>query len=265
MPTPLYHRLARSRAAHRFHGPHVGFWCETEDGIRLAGTSLGRLESDTAVVVAHGFLAYRTKPKFRLLSEELGRQFAVFSFDLRGHGQSGGVCTGGDREALDVAAVAQVARRRGYRRVVTVGASLGGIAVIREAALYRNSDGVVAISTPAQWGGKSKPVRRLTWLFATSLGRRVAFELGVKLGTGWDHPDPPETVAGLVSPIPLLLVHGENDHFFPPSDAERIYEAAREPKQLIVLPGFGHAEDGFTPAFVERLTKEIEALSPANG
>lgn len=260
MPGPIGARLARTRASHRFTVPHLGFWCDTEDGVRLAGSILGDRSSSTAVVFAHGFMGYRTKPKFRLMAESLGRRYTVFAFDLRGHGRSGGECTGGDREALDVEAVVRAARERGYDKVVTVGASLGGIAVIRHAGLFRNVDGVVAISTPARWGGTSKPVRRITWLFATRMGRRIARELGVKLGTEWGDPKPPEEVVENVAPIPLLLVHGDDDHFFPPSEAQRLFDAAREPKELLVLPGFGHAEDGFTPAFAERLAKEIEAF-----
>ncbi len=260
MRTPLGARLARTRASHRFSEPHVGFWCDTADGVRLAGSMLGPRDAEVAVVFAHGFMAYRTKPKFRLLSEILAKRYAVFAFDLRGHGQSGGECTGGDREAFDVEAVVGAARARGFMRVVTVGASLGGIAVIRHAAMFRDVDGVVAISTPARWGGTSKPVRRITWLFASPVGRRIAHELGVKLGTSWGDPEPPEAIVADIAPIPLVIVHGDDDHFFPPAEAQRLFDAAHDPKTLLILPGFGHAEDGFTPAFGERLTKEIEAL-----
>jgi pimeloyl-ACP methyl ester carboxylesterase len=221
---------------------------------------LGRDDVPTAIVIAHGFMGYRTKPKIRLLAEALAERYGVFVFDLRGHGQSGGLCTGGDLEALDVEAVVAAARQRGYKRVVTVGASLGGIAVLRAAALYHDVDAVVAISTPAEWGGTSKPVRRITWLFATKLGRKLVEYTGVKLAGEWGEPASPVALVERVAPIPLLLIHGENDHYFPPDSAEQLFAAAREPKRLLVLPGFGHAEDGFTPAFTERLEKEIDAL-----
>jgi pimeloyl-ACP methyl ester carboxylesterase len=252
--------LARARAGNTYASRHVQFWVDTPDGVRLAGTMLGRTDAATAVIVAHGFMGYRTKPKVRLLAEGLGEHFGVFVFDLRGHGQSGGECTGGDLEALDVEAVVAAARRRGFRNVVTVGASLGGIAVLREAALKRDVDAVVAISTPAEWGGSSKPVRRITWLFATGIGRRLAGLGGVRLGKDWGDPEPPAALAHRIAPIPLLLIHGEDDHYFPPATAEKLFDSAGEPKRLLVLPGFGHAEDGFTPPFIERLAKEIESL-----
>lgn len=229
--------------------------------MRLAGSMLGRRDASTAVVLVHGFMGYRTKPRFAVLAEGLARRYAVFAFDLRGHGQSGGECTGGDLEALDVDAVARLARERGYARVVAVGASLGGIAVVRAQAEYASADAVVAISTPSRWGGDSKPVQRITWLFATGVGRRLAKHLGgTRLATRWDDPLPPVDLVGKITPAPLLLVHGNDDHYFPPSVATELYDAAAEPKRLMILPGFGHAEDGFTAEFAETLTAEIERL-----
>jgi pimeloyl-ACP methyl ester carboxylesterase len=253
----------RFRKMHVWTARHADFWCDTPDGVRLAGSMLGKLDSPTAVVVAHGFMGFRTKPKFRLISEALGEHYGVFAFDLRGHGDSGGLCTGGDREAMDVHAVVQHARRRGFRRIVTVGASLGGIAVIREAAAYRDIDAVVAISTPDKWGGTTKPVQRLALVFGTRSGRWLAKHLGgVRLAAHWEDPLPPIEVVEKIAPTPLLIIHGDNDHFFPPSAAEGLYAAAGDPKRLMIMPGFGHAEDGFTPEFAELLAKEIAEMLP---
>ena len=52
----------------------------------------------------------------------------------------------------------------------------------------------------------------------------------------------PVEVVGRISPIPLLIVHGDSDHYFPVEHPEALYAAAREPKELWLLEGFGHAE-----------------------
>lgn len=245
----------------RYDVPHMHFWADADDGIRLAGTRLGE-PTDTAIVLVHGFMGYRTKRPWRVLAQGLARHFTVFTFDLRGHGQSQGACTGGEREMLDVRAVVAHARARGFKRVVTVGGSLGGIAVLLEAAKYRDIDAVVSISAPAMWTtSQSKAVKRATWLFLSPVGRSLARRLmGTRIHLEWDTPEPPADVVARIAPIPLLIVHGANDHFFPATDAEMLYERAGDPKRLILIPDFGHAEDGFSVGFAERLCGEITSL-----
>ena len=44
----------------------------------------------------------------------------------------------------------------------------------------------------------------------------------------------------MVSPRPLLLVHGEDDTRLPPESSRAIYRWAREPKELVLYPGATH-------------------------
>ena len=43
------------------------------------------------------------------------------------------------------------------------------------------------------------------------------------------------------APRPLLLIHGERDDYLPPDNAQRLFQAAGEPKELWLAPGSGHA------------------------
>jgi fermentation-respiration switch protein FrsA (DUF1100 family) len=43
-----------------------------------------------------------------------------------------------------------------------------------------------------------------------------------------------------IAPRPLLLVHGNQDDMVPVTDAYKLYEKAREPKQIIIVDGAGH-------------------------
>jgi fermentation-respiration switch protein FrsA (DUF1100 family) len=45
-----------------------------------------------------------------------------------------------------------------------------------------------------------------------------------------------------VSPIPIVIIHGDADTIVPPAHAHRLYRAAREPKELWMVPGGGHIE-----------------------
>ncbi len=238
------------------------FTAETEDGVRLAGSRVGT--RGPSLVFCHGFLGWHRKDRIVRFVEALASRFVVYTVDLRGHGASGGLCTYGDLEMLDVAAVVQLAgsQRRGTP-VVTLGVSMGGVAVLRHAAIRQGVDAVVAISTPARWDGHgSRAVRQIRWLASTSRGRRLAPRLGVRLGEHAAWSDSPEELVGRISPTPVLIVHGRDDHFFDEEEAWRLYRRAREPKRLMLASRFGHAEDGLTGRFAERLALRIlETLS----
>jgi len=64
---------------------------------------------------------------------------------------------------------------------------------------------------------------------------------------------PPAEAAARIAPIPFLVVHGDRDPYFPVEHAHQLYEAAREPKGLWVVPGFGHAESGSNDALLDRI------------
>jgi pimeloyl-ACP methyl ester carboxylesterase len=72
---------------------------------------------------------------------------------------------------------------------------------------------------------------------------------------GWPTPDPlpPAAAAARIAPVPLLIVHGDADIYFPPDHGQQLYDAASEPKELWLLPGFGHAERHTDEALVDRI------------
>ncbi len=60
----------------------------------------------------------------------------------------------------------------------------------------------------------------------------------------------PERVVDRIAPRPLLLIAGDKDYLVGWEESSRLYELAREPKELIILPGMSHYQvysDGFRP------------------
>ncbi|GAA0945623.1 alpha/beta hydrolase [Streptomyces rhizosphaericus] len=118
----------------------------TDDGVSIEACyqpspGPGTEPSDQlALVVGHGFSGALERPALRRVASVFQQRTAVITFSFRGHGRSGGRSTVGDREVLDLAAAVRWARRLGHRRVATVGFSMGGSVVIRQAALYGKTD-----------------------------------------------------------------------------------------------------------------------------
>jgi len=239
----------------------TSFEVTTADGVPLVGARLGH--GPAALVLCHGFMGWHRKARIVAFAERMAERFAVFVFDLRGHGASDGVCTYGDREYLDVDAVVRLAREDSGLPVATLGASMGGIAVIRQAALGEPPDAVMAISTPARWEGhRTEAVRRITRMTSTRSGRRMMHALGIRLTDAWASPDDPERIVEKIAPTPLVIVHGRDDHFFDEENAWRLYARAGEPKRLMLASRFGHAEDGFSPEFADLAARRLLDLLP---
>jgi pimeloyl-ACP methyl ester carboxylesterase len=244
----------------------------TADGVRLsAHHDAPRAPTDLAVVVAHGFTLSWAAPAARVLAGELTAHAGVVSFDFRGHGRSAGVSTVGDLEVHDVDAAIRYARWLGYRRVVTLGFSLGAAVVVRHAGLAgrgrtrERTGAVAAVSGPSRWNFRGTALMRRVQLgIQTRTGRVVVRHLfGTRVARlAWQPwPEPPDALAGAVAPTPLLVVHGDADPFFPLDHAHWLHEAAREPKELWVERGFGHAEVATAPDLVTRIAGWLDASS----
>jgi pimeloyl-ACP methyl ester carboxylesterase len=243
-----------------FSVPAAPFQVTSSDGVRLRGHRVGA--GGTAVVFCHGFTGWHRKPRLVRFQEELAQWF-VFAFDFRGHGASRGVSTFGALEFLDVDAVAARARSEGFDHVVTFGGSMGGIAVIRHAALVGGVDGVVAVSTPSRWQGHdTHALRRMQWFTTTGAGRLLLRGQSVRITPSWGGCEDQVDLVGRIAPTPLVIVHGRDDHFFPEEQARQLYQRAGDPKRLVLASPFGHAEDGYTPAFARRVALAVRQMVP---
>jgi len=231
----------------------------TEDRVVLRGHRLG--SGPDALVVCHGFSGSHRRPRQVILQEALADRFTVFAVDFRGHGRSEGRSSMGVLEHRDVEAVVRAARADGFGRVVTLGASMGGIAVVRHAALLGGVEGVVAVSTPARWSGhETDAVRKMVWLTNTRSGRGTLRVAGVRVVRSWEWAEAPIDLVERIAPTPLLIVHGRDDHFFDEEEAWALYRRAGRPKRLMLAGRFGHAEDGYSPAFAAQVAHAVGAM-----
>jgi len=242
----------------------------TADGLDISAIHLVGAATGLCLVVVHGFTGSWREERVQRVINELVGFGSVIAIDMRGHGRSGGVTTLGDLEVLDVAAAVDWARDLGYATVVSVGFSLGGAVVLREGGLAATAelpagatggrvDGVVAVSAPAFWYYKGTKVTRFVHLLVETRWGRAVMKLGGTRITDHDwvepYPAAPFEAAALLD-VPLLIVHGDVDRYFPiehPQAIQRSAEAAGVRTDLWLEHGFGHAETAVSTEILERI------------
>jgi pimeloyl-ACP methyl ester carboxylesterase len=227
--------------------PDEGSRLLTRDGVELVTRSwLCDGDPRAIVILVHGLSSTKDHPHVVRLAESIrARSLDVLSYDARGHGESGGLCTLGDLERHDIGAAVAHARKS-YPRVALVGASMGAIAAVSYAATDPELAGVVLVSSPADWRIPFRIRALITVVLArTKLGRLIAARhTHVRIYPEWNPTEPPRSVAKrVVSTVPLAIVHGRNDHLIPFHFSLGVSTTEIPGAHAVVVPGMGHAFD----------------------
>ncbi len=245
----------------------------TNDGVPIEAVYLPPRSADPdyadlAFVVAHGFTGSWQRPSVWRIANRFAGSGGTVCFDFRGHGRSGGTSTLGDRETRDLAVAVAWARELGFKRIAAVGFSMGASVVLRHAGLAGEAaglDAVVSVSGPGRWYYRgTTPMRRVHWAVEYPVGRlitRVALHTRVNHARWNPVPVSPAEAAAMIAPVPLLVVHGDRDTYFPVDHAHQIYEAAGDPKELWILKGSGHAESATSNRLVDRIGRWVMTVT----
>jgi fermentation-respiration switch protein FrsA (DUF1100 family) len=187
------------------------------------------------------------------------RGFSVFLLDYRGYGASAGKPTlAGVQDDMDSALRMLIARPEvDPGRIVVFGQSLGGAIAIYNVAHSPHRRHIRALAVESAFSGHRRITREklsefwLTWPLQYPLSWTVS-----------DKYSPARAVAA-VSPIPLLIIHGDKDPIVPAHHAQRLFELAREPKQLWIVPDGGHIQafqrESYRGRFVAWLAEVLAA------
>ena len=185
------------------------------DDLILRGWFVASPGARATVILVHGDGEHRASGRYGLLDllgDYVARGFNVFSFDLRGHGESAGSRSSlGEREARDVeAAVACVRRQGGATPIVLHGFGTGATYAIVAAERSREVRAVIA-DTPVGSIRQHLSERR-------SGPSRWLLPLSLRMAARWFDAD-----VSVLAPhsscrdldVPVLLIHSVRDPLVP--------------------------------------------------
>ena len=205
------------------------------------------------VILCHGIPSgepTQGDPGYAALARRFAaRGAAACYFNFRGTGESGGdFSLPGWTKDLGTVLDAAVEAEGPFegcdpRRVALMGFSGGGAVSVVCAARRGGLSAVATLSAPADF------TRLMT---REGIGAFIAHARAIGIIRDPGYPpseegyyqemlacDPAREV-GRLAPVPLLVVHGDQDDLVPVEEARRLYAAASEPKELYVVEGGGH-------------------------
>ena len=214
------------------------------DSGQLRGTLVNPDSSAGLVVVFRGVAFARPKagdPGYLGLARDIAAAgFAALYVSFRGFEDAPGVFTMSGW-SQDAEAVMAYAAGLGFERIALVGASAGAAIALRHVALHGGVVGVASLASEALMG-QTVP-RDYVPEFLAKVGRAAPTPLAPADPDAFYADmlahDPIDYVAR-ISPTPVLFVQGDADAFVSLDTAGRLFEAAAEPKELVVIPGAGH-------------------------
>lgn len=182
------------------------------------------------VVICHGAGSAK-ESHFDFARTARDRGLAALAYDARGHGRSEGSL--GPGLAGDALAMCDLMRTHAPA-VALRGSSLGGFTAIMAAAASHGTVGAVVALCPA-------PGELLARALRSPEPREVEFRADAEHLEPWlESVSLVDAAASLGPRTALLLMHARGDEQVPYTVSEELYEAASEPKRLLLVPGGHH-------------------------
>src|SRR6476620_1500961 len=216
---------------------------DTDDGIRLGAWYFPVPGGAPAVLICHGNGGDRSGRHD--LAEAFNRMgLSVLLFDYRGYGGNPGRPAEDGLAADARAAQEWLAKQPGVEQIVYFGESLGaavavGLAVQRPPAALVLRSPFTSLADVASVHYPWLPVGRMLLDRYPSIERIASVH------------------------VPVLVIAGDRDDIVPEQLSRRLYDAAQEPKQYVLVPGVGHNDQELSDG--KQMLNEIEGFLSSSG
>ena len=215
----------------------------SHDGLSLSGRYYHTREDAPIQIMFHGYrsMALRDSAGGYILAKKMG--FNVLAVDQRAHGCSKGrVISFGIQERKDCLSWVQYAAKRFGEKtpIVLSGLSMGAATVLMASSLNLPSS-VTAIIADCPYSSPAGIIRKVS--ADRHYPQKLVYpfiRLGAKIYGGFDLEETSAVEAVKNAKVPILLIHGEADHFVPCHMSREIYSACHCPAQLHTFPDAGH-------------------------
>lgn len=222
--------------------PLEDVWFQAEDGTQLHGWFVGAKNSKAVLLWCHGNAGNITD-RLENVKQLHDRGFTVFIFDYRGYGRSSGAPSEIGLYQDAAAAYTELVSRRKIPReeLIIFGRSLGA-AVAGHLATQVDAAGLI-LETPFS------SIKDMAGHYYANLPVYLLLKARYPLVDYVNDID-----------MPLMVVHGDQDHIVPFKLGRRVFDAGNEPKTFYAITGADHNDTYIvgSESYFQRLGKFIE-------
>lgn len=212
----------------------------SESGSEVAGWHIPVDSSRGVVVLLHGIRGSRLSmlDRARMLH---GEGYSVVMIDLQAHGESSGTqITIGHLEKHDARAAVEFARNRHPNESIgVIGVSLGGASALLASPLGIDALVIESVYPDIESAINNRVAARLGPL-STIPASLLLMQLEPRLGIEKSQLRPIDHVSAIGCPV--LVISGTEDLHTTAAETKRLFEAAREPKELWLVGGAAHVD-----------------------
>ncbi len=208
-------------------------------------------KSDKGIVLLHGYGGTRKQmiPRARFFRAQ---GYTALLYDARACGEStGDQISFGYRERHDLIAAVKHLKERGCKDIACLGVSQGGATILFAADDLPDLKCVICESVYDEMAhAVDRRLRHYTglpgWLGASLLTPFAEQRIELSI----DDVKPVEHIGKLRCPV--FIISGERDDKTWPEDTQRLFDAAREPKELWMIPDARHEDLFRFPGYEDR-------------
>jgi dipeptidyl aminopeptidase/acylaminoacyl peptidase len=234
-----------------FPNPAEAVTFTTSDDHALSGWFVPADKSDKGIVLLHGYGGTRKQMLPRAHAFR-AQGYNVLLYDARACGESSGdQISFGFSERHDLIAAVKLLKERGCKEIACLGVSQGGATILFTADDLPDLKCAICESVYDEMAhAVDRRLRYYTgmpgWLGASLMVPFAEQRIGLSI----DDVKPVEHVGKLRCPV--FVISGERDDKTWPEDTQRLFDAARAPKELWMIPDARHEDLFRFPGYEEK-------------
>lgn len=235
-------RLKNFDSPKSFGMQYEDVYFSSRDKIRLSGWLIAKDKSQPWIIICHGLGANKSDV-LEIANFLYKRNFNVFLFDFRAHGESAGFSTSfGYLESRDLSAAIDFlkSKEKHLFGLGVLGISMGASVAIMAAA---NNKDIKAVVLDSPYIDLDEAIiehaKFLFPVFSRFFGKLAVFSYRIRFLVDSSQISPIKVISE-ISRRPVLIINGAEDNRMQADQALRLFQAAKEPKEIWLVPYAGH-------------------------